>query len=113
MEIANSRILLKYLKKNKGNSKLTAEIKKLISTIESANWLKPEDIIKERPDADKVHSHGFYFFNIAADRTMILIEFEKYGATIIWCGNHKEYISTFKNNKSTIAKWLQSRNLIR
>lgn len=100
------------MKRNKGNAKLRAEIDKLISTLEMANWSKPEHIKKERPDADRVHPDGFYFFNLSADRTMILIELDEGEASIVWCGNHKEYSSTFKNNRSTIRKWLQSKNWI-
>ena len=112
MRIVNIRILQKHLKKNKGNNKLHSEINKLISTIEMANWKNPTQIKKARPDADRVHPEGFYFFNIAVDRTMILIELDEEEATIVWCGNHNEYISTFKNNKSTIKKWLQSKQWI-
>lgn len=112
MRIVNIRILQKHLKKNKGNSKLRSEVDKLISAIENANWVKPEQIKKDRPDADRVHPDGFYFFNISIDRTMILIEFDEEEATIVWCGNHDEYVSIFKNNKSTIRRWLQSKKWI-
>lgn len=84
----------------------------MVSIIESAKWSNPEEIKKDRPDADKIHSDGFYFFNISVDRTMVLIELDDKEATIVWCGNHDEYTSTFKNNKSTIKKWLQSKNWI-
>lgn len=63
-----------------------------------------EELMKIRPDADKVHSSGFFFFNLAEHRTMILIEFINSEATILWCGNHKTYESTFKNNKHTIRE---------
>lgn len=37
-----------------------------------------------------------------------MIEFDDDGeATIVWAGTHKEYETTFKNNKSTIEKWLR------
>ena len=112
MLIAYLRIIEKYLKKNKGNKKLKADVDSLLLTIKNSNWRNPEDIKLSRPDADKVHSDGFYFFNISNSRTMILIEFEEDQASIVWCGNHKDYEVTFKNNKSTIRKWLQNRNWI-
>lgn len=112
MNIAYRRTIEKYLKKNKGNIKLKREIDKLIKTLEKANWSNAEDVKLSRPDADKVHPSGFYFFNIASDRTMILIEFNEGQASIVWCGNHNDYESTFKNNKSTIRKWLQSKKWI-
>lgn len=42
-----------------------------------------------------------------------MIEFDDEGeATIVWAGTHDEYEKTFKNNKSTIRKWLVDRNYI-
>lgn len=76
MKIANLRILEKYLKKKKGNKKLEVEINRLVETIYNANWSTTEDIRLSRPDADRVHPKGFYFFNISTERTMILIELE-------------------------------------
>ena len=43
---------------------------------------------------------------------MILIEFEDDEASVVWVGDHQEYISTFKNNKKTIKHWLKSHNWI-
>lgn len=59
MRLINIRILQKHLKKNKGNYKLRSEIEKLITSIQTANWSKPEQIKKDRPDADRVHPDGF------------------------------------------------------
>ncbi|WP_445736995.1 type II toxin-antitoxin system HigB family toxin [Mariniflexile sp.] len=73
---------------------------------------KPYRNKNDRPDADNVHSEGFYFFNISIHRTMILIVFEDSQASIVWTGNHKEYDKTFKGTKSTIEKWLRNQNLI-
>lgn len=65
-------------------------------------------------DADRVHTDGFYFFDINIHRTLILIEFDDDGeATIIWAGTHQEYESTFKNNKPTIEKWLRNKGYIK
>ena len=112
MKIRYRRILEKYLKKKRGNKKLTIEIEQLLETLENANWSNSQDIKLSRPDADRVHPDGFYFFNISVDRTMVLIELEQDRASIVWCGNHDAYESTFKSNKSTIRKWLQERKLI-
>jgi hypothetical protein len=43
---------------------------------------------------------------------MILVEFEDDEATVVWVGNHDAYKRTFKNNKSTIRKWLKDNNWI-
>ncbi|MEZ0007561.1 hypothetical protein ABH942_002943 [Flavobacterium sp. 28YEA47A] len=44
---------------------------------------------------------------------MILIELDDEGeATIVWAGTHAEYETTFKNNKSTVEKWLRSKGYI-
>jgi len=112
LELLRKDRLLKLKKKNRGNTKLASEIDKLISDIENANWNKPTDIKDTRPDADCVHSDGFYFFDIHIHRTMILIVFEENEATVIWTGSHGEYDKTFKGNKKTIEKWLRNQQLI-
>ncbi|MFN2262398.1 MAG: type II toxin-antitoxin system HigB family toxin, partial [Psychroflexus sp.] len=94
MELLRKNKLIKLMTKNRGNKKLIAEIDKLISDIESAKWTKKTDIKESRPDADCVHSEGFYFFDINVHRTMILIVFEDDEATIIWTGSHDEYDKT-------------------
>ncbi|WP_370033267.1 type II toxin-antitoxin system HigB family toxin [Flavobacterium sp. 28YEA47A] len=72
-----------------------------------------QQIHEVRNDADKVHGEGFYFFNINIHRTLILIELDDEGeATIVWAGTHAEYETTFKNNKSTVEKWLRSKGYI-
>jgi hypothetical protein len=60
-----------------------------------------------------VHVDGFYFFDIHIHRTLILVEIDEEGeATIVWAGTHQEYETTFKNNKSTIEKWLRKNGYI-
>lgn len=112
MELLRKNKLIKLKQKNRGNKKLISAINKLISDIESAQWTTKTDIKETRPDADCVHSDGFYFFNINIHRTMILIVFEDDEATVVWTGSHDEYDKTFKGNKSTIEKWLRNQNLI-
>ena len=112
MRLVNMKLLIKHLKKNKGNRQLELSIIKLIQDFESNNWATPNEMIKSRNDSDKVHSEGFYFFNLTEHRTMILVEFSENESTIVWCGNHEKYTSTFKNNKNTIKKWLKSKNWI-
>lgn len=112
MELLRKNKLTKLKRKNQGNSKLIRAIDKLISDIESANWTKKTDIKSARPDADCVHSDGFYFFDINIHRTMILVVFEDNEATVIWTGSHDEYEKTFKGNKTTIEKWLRNQQLI-
>ncbi|MFC2186591.1 type II toxin-antitoxin system HigB family toxin [Fulvivirgaceae bacterium LMO-SS25] len=75
-------------------------------------WTKSADLKAIRPDADCVHSDGFYFFDLNVHRTMILVVFEENEATVVWTGSHDEYNVTFKANKSTIEKWLRNQNLI-
>lgn len=66
-----------------------------------------------RKDADCVHSDGFYFFNISIHRSLVLVDVDEDGeATIIWAGSHDEYERIFKNNKSTIEKWLRKNEYI-
>ncbi len=112
MRIVGKKIILKLKRKNIGNKKLCNEIDKLVIDLENFNP-KEKSINDIRNDADCVHSDGFYFFNINIHRTLILIEFDVDGeATIVWAGTHQAYQSTFKNNKSTIEKWLRTKGHI-
>ncbi|MHA8050402.1 type II toxin-antitoxin system HigB family toxin [Aquirufa sp. ROCK-SH2] len=107
MRVIGRKILLKLKKKQIGNQKLGIEIDRLLNDLESFNPSNGS-IKTYRADADCVHPDGFYFFNLNIHRTLILIELEDEGdATIIWAGNHKEYDSTFKNNKNAIENWLK------
>lgn len=111
MRIVGKKIILK-LKKNIGNKKLCKEIDRLVTDLESFHP-KDKRISDIRNDADRVHADGFYFFNINIHRTLILIEYDADGeATIVWAGTHQEYQSIFKNNKSTIEKWLRTKGYI-
>jgi mRNA-degrading endonuclease HigB of HigAB toxin-antitoxin module len=112
LELLRKHKLIKLKSKNRGNKKLINAIDRLISDIEGAQWTKKTDIKETRPDADCVHSDGFYFFDLNVHRTMILIVFEDNEATVIWAGSHDEYDKTFKGNKTTIEKWLRSQKLI-
>lgn len=113
MEIVGKKILEKLKRKNKGNSLLASSIDNLITDIAANDFQTQSEIIKIRPDADCVHSDGFYFFNINIHRTLILIEFEDGKATIVWGGSHDDYEKTFKNNKNTIKKWLRDKEWIK
>jgi hypothetical protein len=112
MRILGKKIVVKLKRKNIGNKTLCDSIDQLIHDLEMFN--PNEQKLKEiRTDADCVHSDGFYFFNIYQHRTLILIEFDEEGeASIVWAGTHQEYEYTFKNNKSTIEKWLRNKNYI-
>jgi mRNA interferase HigB len=113
MDLLGKKILIKLKTKNKGNIPLVGEIEELIKKIETSNWKSKEDIQADRPDADQVHSDGFYFFDINVHRTLILVEFDDDSeATVVWAGTHQEYESTFKNNKAVIKKWLSDRDWI-
>lgn len=113
MRLIGKSKLIKLKSKNIGHRNLSIEIDRLIEEVENNNWINDLDFKKSRPDADSVHSDGFYFLNISIHLTMILFEFNnEQEATIIWVGNHQEYKRTFKNNKNTIEKWLKSRNYI-
>jgi mRNA interferase HigB len=114
MKLFRKNLLEKLKTKNKGNIKLTKAIDELISTIEMKTWKTKEDIKADRPDADQVHSDGFYFFNIHVHRTLVLIELSTHSgiARIVWAGSHSKYERTFKNSKDTIKKYLSDNNWI-
>jgi hypothetical protein len=101
MRLIGKSKLQKLKAKNIGNKPLCHEIDKLMHDIENNDW------------QNETENDGFYFFNIAVHRTMVLLEFEADGeATIVWTGTHQEYQRIFKNNKNTIAKWLRSKKYI-
>ena len=83
------------------------EIDRLVEDIHFGSWSDQSELVSTRKDADKVHSDGFYFFDISAHRTMILIEFTDKEATVVWAGTHQEYEAVFKNNRNVIRKWLK------
>lgn len=112
MRLFESRVLEKLVRKKRGNKQLTEAINELIKTIKESFWNDPIELISSRPDADCVHSEGFYFFDIKIYRTMVMIEFEEDKATIVWAGSHQEYEKTFQNNKKVIEKWLREQNWI-
>lgn len=108
----NKKLLKKLLNKKKGDKALSKTIFKLVQDFEDNNIETVEDLLSIRPDADKVHADGFYFFNMKDSRTMIMIVSEDDQAAILWCDSHDKYELTFKNNKSTIKKWLKNKNYI-
>lgn len=112
LELLRKHKLIKLKAKNRGNTKLIKAIDRLISDIENAKWTKQTDIKATRPDADCVHSDGFYFFDLNIHRTLILVVFEDNEATVVWTGSHDEYDKIFKGNKATIEKWLRVQKLI-
>lgn len=111
MKIVNKGKLLKLKRKNRGNSKLIKAIDRLILDFEDADWRNKTDVKIDRPDADCVHSEGFYFFDINIHRTMVLVVFDKGEVIIVWAGTHDEYNLTFKGNKKTIEKWLRNQQI--
>ena len=113
VNLVNRSLLERLKRKNRGNIKLIKAIDKLINDIQASSWNSQLELKEARPDADCVHSDGYYFFNLNVHRTMILIEFdENKRARVIWVGSHQDYDKTFKNNKNTIRKWLKDNGWI-
>lgn len=113
MNIANRNLLERLKRKNRGNVKLIKAIDKLILDIQENEWNSQLELKETRPDADCIHSEGFYFLNLNIHRTMVLMEFdENKRVRIIWIGSHQEYEKTFKNNRNMIKKWLKNNDWI-
>ena len=93
MRVLGKKILTKLQAKNKSNRRLCSAIDQLIKDLEQFNpTLALLETVRD------IHIH----------RTFILIDLDEDGeAVIIWAGSHDEYERTFKNNKSTIEKWLR------
>jgi mRNA-degrading endonuclease HigB of HigAB toxin-antitoxin module len=104
--------LLKLKRKNQGNLKLIKAIDKLIRDIENSDWKDKFELIESRPDADRVHSDNFFFFDINIHRSLVLLVFNDEYAEILWVGNHDEYYLTFRGNKKTIETWLRNHGKI-
>ena len=113
MKIIRKDKILKLKRKNQGNMKLSKAIDKLITEIENSEWKDKLELIETRPDADRVHSEDFFFFDINVHRTFILIVFSEQSAEILWVGNHDEYDTIFKGNKKTIESWLRNHGKIK
>ncbi len=113
MDLIHKNKLLKLKRKNQGNIKLSKAIDRLIFDIENSEWKNKMEVIESRPDADRVHSDNFFFFDINVHRTMILIVFDEQEAEILWVGNHAEYDKIFKGNKKTIETWLRNQGKIK
>lgn len=113
MDLIHKNKLLKLKRKNQGNIKLSKAIDRLIFDIENSEWENKMEVIESRPDADRVHSDNFFFFDINVHRTMILIVFDEQEAEILWVGNHAEYDKIFKGNKKTIETWLRNQGKIK
>jgi mRNA interferase HigB len=112
MRLTGQHKLMKYKFKNQGNELLFREIANLIYSICNNDWINESELVKSGRFLDKVHNDGFYFFDLLTHRVLILIEFISKDATIIWIGNHQDYMRIFKNNKDTIKSWLKARNYI-
>ncbi len=113
VNLINRSLLERLKRKNRGNIALIKAIDKLINDVQENDWNSQIELKETRPDADCVHSEGFYFFNLNIHRTMILIEFdESHRARVVWTGSHQEYEKIFKNNRSTIKKWLKDNGWI-
>jgi len=113
LELLHKSRLLKLKRKNQGNVKLLKAVDRLIYEIENSDWQNKMDVIKDRLDADRVHSDNFFFFDINVHRTMILIVFDEQEAEVLWVGSHSEYDKIFKGNKKTIESWLRHQGKIK
>ena len=113
LELLHKSKLLKLKYKNRGNTRLSKAIDKLITDIENAPWKNKMEVLERRPDADCVYSNNIFFFDINIHRTMALILFDEQEAEVLWVGNHAAYDKTFKGNKRTIENWLRRQGKIK
>lgn len=112
MVIHNKTKLTELKRKNLGNKRLIQAVNQLIEDLEDGSITTIDELVRIRRDADRVHSRGFYFFDLYVHRTLVFIQLTANKATIIWTGTHQEYSKTFKNNTNTIEKWLRTRKLL-
>lgn len=112
MVIHNKTKLIELKRKNLGNKRLIQAVDQLIQDLEDGSITNIDELIEVRRDADRVHSRGFYFFDLHIHRVLVFIQIAANNATIIWTGTHQEYSKTFKNNTNTIEKWLRTKDLL-
>ncbi|MCF2488198.1 type II toxin-antitoxin system HigB family toxin [Dyadobacter sp. CY347] len=112
MKLLGKHILSKLKKKNRGNTKLSDEIDRLVSDLESTRVQSDADFRAIRSDAEKVQNSGFYFLDIHIHRALLLLVIKDDEASIVWVGTHSEYERIFKNNKNSIEKWLRNKDLL-
>ncbi|MBL0913757.1 MAG: type II toxin-antitoxin system HigB family toxin [Bacteroidia bacterium] len=116
MQIIGSNNLVKLLRKNRGNKRLTEAAEQLRADLEKACWRDRQDLQQERRDADCVYEECIFFFDIHLHRVLALVEYsgedEDGTVMLLWAGSHSAYERTFKNNRNTIEKWLKDRNYI-
>ncbi|PSL25294.1 type II toxin-antitoxin system HigB family toxin [Dyadobacter jiangsuensis] len=112
MVIHDKKKLIELKRKNLGNKRLIQAVNQLIKDLEDGSITTIDELIKIRRDANRVHSRGFYFFDLHVHRALILIQLTTDKATIMWTGTHQEYAKTFKNNTNTIEKWLRTKRLL-
>ena len=128
MRLIGKRKLIKLETKNKGNVKLQKAIKSFKIEIEENIWLTQQELESSIVRFDAVHSNGFYIADINIHRAMVAITFvnlkeieelkrkenfeikakELGEVNLLWVGTHDDYQRIFKDNKSTIEKWLRS-----
>jgi mRNA-degrading endonuclease HigB of HigAB toxin-antitoxin module len=112
LELIRKDKLLKLKLKHRGDIRLFTAIDLFMDDILKADWKNKNDIFRDRPDANCVHSDGFYFFDLSTYRTMVILFFDDQKVYVIWAGSHDEYDRTFKDNKQTIERWLRKNGLI-
>lgn len=112
MRLINRKLLVKLKVKNQGNRLLLVAIDGLIKDICTNSWRDQIELRQTRPDADRVHSDGFFFFDLTTFRVMMLLEFSEGEVTVVWAGSHQEYERVFRNNKKRIKTWLKSNEWI-
>ncbi len=112
MVIHNKTKLVELKRKNHGNKRLLRAVDQFIEDLENGSIMSTDELVEVRRDADRVHSRGFYFFDLHIHRTLVFIQLSANKATVIWAGTHQEYLKTFKNNTNTIEKWLRTRNFL-
>lgn len=105
MYVIGKKVVFKYTKKDRN---LLNEFNKFITAIETAVWKNGQDVKDSFKDADHI-GENIYIFNIKSSRSLLLIYFDDNEIEIVWAGSHNDYERLFKNNKSTILKYLKKK----
>ncbi|MBC5994025.1 type II toxin-antitoxin system HigB family toxin [Pontibacter cellulosilyticus] len=105
MDVLGRNKITKYVK---NKHELAREFNAFVSKIKSSEWKSASDVKETFPDSDHIVG-DVYIFNISSSRSMAMVYFKEQEVEIVWAGNHDDYETTFRNNTSTIKKFLKKK----
>lgn len=101
MRVSGTKLIDKYVKRNKPLDKKFSEWVKILK---SENFNSSVDLKSRFNDIDTI-TKNIYIFNIKSSRSLCMVYFEDNEIEICWVGNHTDYERKF-NTKKKILKFI-------